>query len=73
MFSSILPVAGNDEGRHGKSQQIKYLALSLVSLVRFWVLRSWISLHDTWPAGNRRGIPVSKGEKNLCTGVSRVK
>lgn len=37
MFSSILPVARNDEGRNRKSQQKSQLAPSLVGLAEFWV------------------------------------
>jgi len=48
----------------------KHLALSLVSPVGFQVLCSWDSLHDTRPAGDRQGTPVSKGEKDPCAGVS---
>ena len=35
----------------------------------FGFFSSWACLHDTGPAGDRRGTPASKGEKDLCIGV----
>jgi len=43
-----------------------------VSLSQFWDFWSWASLHNTSPAGDRWGTQVSKGEKDLCTGVRRA-
>ena len=69
---SVFPVAGNNEGRNKKRQQINawlWAWCHQQNLGFFW---SWVGLHDTRPAGNRRGMPVSKREKDLCTGVSRA-
>lgn len=49
-----------------------YLALSLVPPAEFWGFWSFFSPHDSRPAGNRQGTPVSKGEKYVWTAVNRA-
>lgn len=67
IFSSILSGTGNDEGRNSRS--IPGSKPGVTSrILGFW---SCVSLHNTEPAGNRWGTPVSNGKKDLCAGVSR--
>ena len=72
VFSSILPAAGVDEGRNRKSQQINT-----------WLQASChqqnLGFFDHGSVYRTPGLLVtdgvhlsSKGEKDLCTGVSRV-
>lgn len=58
---TILPVAGNDEGRNEEPANL-YLAVSLVSLAEFWGFWSQVGQHDTEHAGSRWDAPVSKGK-----------
>lgn len=50
----------------------QYLVPSLVSLEEFGVVGSWVSQQVPRPAGDRWGTPVSEGERDPCTGVSRA-
>lgn len=69
--SSILPVAGNNEGRNKMIQMINNWFCGWCHLQNFGVFLSQIGLNDTRPAGDR-DAPVSKWEKDLCARVGRV-
>lgn len=48
LLSSVLSVAGNNEGRNRNVQQIGNLASSIVSPAEFWGVWSWITLQTWW-------------------------
>lgn len=70
MSSSILPVAGNDKGRNRKSQQINTWLQARYHQQILEVFDHVFTQHRAF--GNRQDIPVSKEEKDFCTGIARA-